>query len=455
MKPYNSQTFAALLIATLLCAAGAAHAQDTNYWTLQYGTRGELLGGVVVGSAVDLSATYYNPGSLALLLDPSSILTATTFGMETIRLTDVDPEEDAVSSRNIGPEPTLFAGSLPVHWFGGTMAYSFLTRQKLDFRLTQREGAVIGFDETGDTLSLGGEAIFDQNVAEHWGGLTWAKKATDHIAFGATIYGIYRSQSRSVRQTVEAFGADGYGAALMDWNDIDYQTFRFITKLGISAELGATTLGIAFTSGGLPVLGHGDILINRVVVGDADLDGIDDSAADVTYGNAVDAEYKSPISVAVGGSYRWTDTSLHVTMEYFGPVDPYVVLETPAAGTSPGVTTHPAVVNDALADVFNWGVGFERRFSEKTTAYVSFITDRSASRFAGQYDISVATWDIFHVNGGVAFTILGTDLTLGGGFAWGKAPLKLTPDSEGDLPATVQPAEVSYSRIKAILGLAL
>jgi hypothetical protein len=28
--------------------------------------------------------------------------------------------------------------------------------------------------------------------------------------------------------------------------------------------------------------------------------------------------------------------------------------------------------------VFNVGVGIERRFGEKTTAYISFITDRSA-----------------------------------------------------------------------------
>jgi hypothetical protein len=451
----DKSVIATALFATFLCAADAAHSQDTNYWTLQYGTRGELLGGVVVGSAVDLSATFYNPGSLALILNPSSILTATTFGMETINIKDVDPDQDVVSSRRVGPEPSLFAGTLPLHWFGGQMAYSFLTRQKLDFRLTEREGAIIGADETGDTLSLGGEAFFDQNMSEHWGGVTWSKKANDRIGYGATLYGVYRSQTRSIRQTVEALGANGYGASLLNWNDIDYKTFRVLAKVGISADFGATMLGISFTSGGLPVLGNGSILINRVLVGDADGDGIDDSGADVTYGVDLDAEYKSPISVAVGGSYRWTDTSLHATIEYFGAVDPYVVMETPARGTSPGVATHAAAVNDALADVLNWGVGFERRFSEKTTAYIGFITDHSASRFAGQYDVSVSTWDIYHLNGGVAFTLLGTDLTLGGGFAWGSEPLRVTPPSEGDLPATLQPSEVSYSRIKAVLGLAL
>jgi hypothetical protein len=439
----------------LLFAAAAAHAQDTNYWTLQYGTRGELLGGCVVGSAVDLSATFYNPGSLALVIDPSAILTATVFGMETIKVKDEDPNADAVSSRSIGPEPSMFAGSLPVHWFGGRWAYSFITRQKLDFRLVQREGAIIALDQPGDSLSIGGEVQLDQNMSEQWGGLTWSQKMRENLGIGATLYGVYRSQRRSNRQTVEAFGANGYGASLMDWTDVDYTTFRLLAKLGVSGSVGRTTWGLAITTRSLPIYGNGTILINRAVTGDVDLDGIDDSHNDVSYGKDVSAEYISPLSIAAGGSYRWTDTTVHVTVEYFRPIDPYTVMETDVTGTSPGVTATHASVQHALNDVFNWGVGVERRFSEKTTAYLSFITDHSASRPVDPYDISISTWDITHLNGGVAFTLLGTDLTLGGGFAWGKEPLHVVPDSEGVLPSTAQPSSVSYSRIKAILGIAL
>jgi len=141
-----------LYTAPLLFAAVAAHAQDTNYWTLQYGTRGELLGGTVVGSAVDLSATFYNPGSLALVKDPKTILTANVFGMETIKVSSAPEDTDAPTSRQIGIQPSLFAGIAPVKWWGGQWAYSFLTRQKSDFRLTQREGSVIALDQPGGCL---------------------------------------------------------------------------------------------------------------------------------------------------------------------------------------------------------------------------------------------------------------------------------------------------------------
>ncbi|HET6348759.1 MAG TPA: hypothetical protein VFH88_06705 [Candidatus Krumholzibacteria bacterium] len=444
-----------LAVATLLCAASSARAQDTNYWTLQYGTRGELLGGCVVGSAVDLSATYYNPGSLALVPDPKAILTATVLGMETFKVTGTDPGQDAVTSRRLGPEPSLFAGTLPVHWFGGRWAYSLLTRQKLDVKLTEREGLVIAVDATVDTLSIGGEALFDQNVNEQWGGLTWSKTVNKHIGVGMTLYGVYRSQERSQRQTLEAIGAGGYGASLTDWKDVDFSTFRMLAKLGAEAEFHNTSVGLAFTTRSLQIYGNGSILINRVVIGDVDLNGTSDSHADVTHGKNLDADYRSPFSVAVGASHAWERTSIHATAEYFFSIDPYVVMEAPVGTNSPGVTTHYASYNHALNDVFNWGVGFEKRFSEKTTGYLSFITDRSASRPVDRYDISVSTWDIYHLNGGVAFTLAGTDLTLGGGFAWGKAPLRVIPDSEGVLSAAIVPQDVSYSRIKAILGIAL
>jgi hypothetical protein len=448
---------ALVLLSLAVCVLGAsgARAQDTQYWTLQYGTRGELLGGVVVGSAVDLSATFYNPGSLALVKDPSSILTATVLGIQTIRISDVDPDQDVVASQNIGPEPAMFAGLLPLKWYSGRMAYSFLTRQKFDTHLVLREGAIIALDEPGDSLSLGNEVLFDQDVTENWGGLTWSRRGSEAIGVGVTLYGVYRSQTTSRRQTLEAIGGAGYGASLRVWNDIDFYTFRMLAKVGVEADFGGASLGLAFTTPSLPVLGNGDILINHTVVGDIDLDGTLDSAADVSFGEQVDAEYRSPMSVAVGGSYRWTTTTLHATVEYFAPVDEYTVMETTTPPGGPGVTTFPSHYDHALDEVVNFGAGLERRFSEKTTAYVSFIADRTAYRKVDGQPIVASTWDIYHLNGGVAFSIRGTDLTLGGGYAWGSRPLDIVPVSEGALPAGIVPDDVTYSRLKLILGFAL
>ena len=59
----NTVIAATLMLGGLTANVGA---QDSHHWTQQYGTRSTLLGGAVIGSASDLSATYYNPGAIPL-----------------------------------------------------------------------------------------------------------------------------------------------------------------------------------------------------------------------------------------------------------------------------------------------------------------------------------------------------------------------------------------------------
>ena len=124
-----------------LLATGAA-AQDANYWNLQYGPVGQLLGGQVIGSSRGLNATYYNPGGLALEEDASFLLSTESFQAEYVSSTPTSPTVEAfdVSSLRVGTFPTLVAGGLPRSWLGQRtrLAWSFLTRQKLDVRLGER-----------------------------------------------------------------------------------------------------------------------------------------------------------------------------------------------------------------------------------------------------------------------------------------------------------------------------
>src|SRR4029453_3649643 len=125
------------LPALLLLVAGSAHAQDTNYWSLQYGPVGQLVGGQLIGGVDDLSSTYYNPGALALRNESSYLLSTESFQWEGV---SAEPEARLAvfdsSSSHFGAAPSLLAGVLP-RWFGPdtSLAWSFLTRQKLDVRL--------------------------------------------------------------------------------------------------------------------------------------------------------------------------------------------------------------------------------------------------------------------------------------------------------------------------------
>lgn len=455
MSTFLRGLIAAFGFAALLGIAPAAVAQDTQYWNLHYGTRGELMSGVMVGSALDLSSSFYNPGAFARMDKPSVLLTGSVFALQNVTIVDQDPGEESPQSGNAGPSPSMIAGILPLEWFGGRMGYSFLTRQQLDFRLVARDGVIVGLDQPSDTLSIGGEAIFEQHMGEYWGGVTWSRNLGDRYSLGTTLYGVYRGQRTRVQGLLQAFGSGGYAGSGTTVRELDYWAGRALAKFGLLADFGRTVAGVSFTTPGLHVMGSGTAVDLRSITGDVDFDGIPDASAQVSYVEDADAEFHSPASVALGVSYRFDAMTLHATGEYFAAVDEYSVLASPAPATGPGVTGVDVDYRYAAKAIWNGGFGVEYRFSENGTAYGAYISDRSSFQQVQGTPVVASGWDINHLSGGVALVVGGTELTVGMGYAWGGKTIQRQVPPTGDLPPIVQPEDVEYTRMKFIIGIAL
>ena len=86
--------------------------QDSHYWNIQYGTRSTLLGGAVIGSVTDLSATYYNPGAVALFKDAGFILSARVYQLETITVEDAAGLGKELGYSTVVPSPSLWLSIL-------------------------------------------------------------------------------------------------------------------------------------------------------------------------------------------------------------------------------------------------------------------------------------------------------------------------------------------------------
>ena len=448
-------TTRAIAVSSLLLPLTGAQAQDAQYWNLHYGTRGELMSGVMVGSALDLSSTFYNPGAFSRIEDPSVLLTGSVYAVERLSVAQVDPAEKSPSLMTAGPSPSMVAGVFRSKLFDGRLGYSFLTRQQADYRLVARDGIVVGLDQPSDTLSIGGEGILEQGMGEYWTGLTWAKNFGERYSIGTTGYGVYRSQRTRLQGLLQAFGAGGYGGSGTTIREMDCWSGRVLAKVGMLANFGKTKAGISFTTPGLHVLGQGTSVLFRTVTGDVDFDGNSDAGAVVSYAEDVDAEFHSPASIALGLSYNFDMLTLHATTEYFDSVDKFDVIESPTVATGPGVTSVEVKHQYSAESVWNAGGGVEYRFSDRSTAYAAFVTDRSAFRPVDGAQVVLSTWDIYHVSGGVALTLGGTELTLGMGYAWGGQAIQRQIPPVGDLPPTVVPKEVDYSRMKFIIGFSL
>lgn len=434
----------------VILASGDALAQDAHYWTYQFGTRANLLSGAVVGSVVDLGAAYYNPGALTLIEEPDVFSTQKVLELSDIRYEPelgVDIDLDDV---NLDLAPGYVAGILPFSFLRNhVIAYSFFTRHLFKTRLG---GADVGRLE--DLVpGLSGDYFAQVDVVrelnESWGGLSWSFPLAGKVGFGVSLFGAYRSQKGSNRSQAQVLGEPGGLGLALNENAFSYWHFRLLAKAGVTFEWLGGSVGMTVTTPGLGLFGDGRVLFNATESGAEPV-----FVADFQEG--LDPDYKSPLSVAVGGAWRRRATTLHLTAEWFDGVNEYSVLDPDDFVGQTSGDTISLLLTQALDPVLNFGAGLQHDFQDTFTGYLSFRTDYSARKPEQSTDISAAAWDIYYMTVGGAFRIGTVDLTLGLTFGWGNDSVRglggLPP--EDDPVQTPTRADLSYRSLRAIIAFA-
>jgi hypothetical protein len=456
IKSIRASAIAVILLTT--ATAGPASAQDTHYWTQQYGTQGQLLLGTVVGSLLDLSAVYYNPGALGLQEKPLLILGARAFEYQTISFEDEEGNTSPLNTRSFGPAPTLFAAILPPRLLEGEIGFSSLTRQDFDFRVQAVGSGTLGVNPDS-VVQVGGEIMIDQSMSEYWGGFTWAR-GWGKTGIGVSSYIAYRGQRTRYQTLFQGLRSDDTGASATYINEIDYWNVRWVLKFGAAWDYSPLTFGIAVTTPGIGLFGQGSSLINVFVNGvDLDEDGTPDTELVSNVAKDVPTDYKSPASIAGGIAYRYKNTTFHASAEWFDSVEEYEIMPTQYFESPTTGDTYEFRTNSELKSVFNWGIGIEQHIRDWLKAYGSFITDRSAYVEGTETNVSMSNWDLFHIMGGAAFTFLGTDITLGIGYSFGSDQFPSTRRGDGvngddDLLIDDVEATMEYRRWMFIVGFA-
>jgi hypothetical protein len=445
----------------LLSLAAPLAAQDAQYWDVQYGPVGQLLGGQVVGSARDLSATYYNPGGLALGPDSNFLLSVQGFKRETTTVRPLD--EGAflnVSSTDWGTFPGFVAAAFPKSWLGERtrLAFSLLVRQQFVQRIDQR---FAGTDPaTGGRYGL--ETLFDEQMQETWGGLTLSRRMGDRWGVGGTFYGVYRGQRTRWEQNLQLALPGGNGVSALVVDDFDYSHWRVLGKVGVAWEGRPLRLGATVTTPSASAFGSGNAGFTRSVTG-VDLNG--DGLAETLLANGldqdVDADYQSSWAVAGGAAWRRGSLQLHASAEYFAPVGPFTVL----LGRSTTPSGAPVALTQRLESVLNGGVAAEYwldgvsvdegQRSGGTVLYAAFSNDQSASPQPMVAEAATSNQNHYHLTGGASFSVGSSRFSLGVSYTFGKKRRDL---QIGGLPSEVpvlgqgRMADVSFSRVVFIVG---
>ncbi len=450
------------LIAGIL-AAGAmpsvARAQDTHYWTHQFGTRSNSLGGAVVGSVVDISASFYNPGALALIESPDLIQTSKVIEASGLTVEGDREANLALDDLRFSLAPGFFGGLLPFKFLGRhILGYSFFTRYRFKSTLRTVE---VGTDDLLDPPpgleDFFGEVRLGSDMSESWIGLTWATPLGSTLGVGVTQYLAVRNKKAEDYGLIEGFSPAGAAAISIADRRYSYWTYDLLWKIGISADWQGWSLGLTLTTPRVNLFGSGEFTVNSTAFGlDLDGDAIEDPVFEADHQEKLGVTYRTPPSVALGTARTLGNTTIHTTAEWFAPVSQYAILEpTPFVGQSTGDTLSPALLQE-LDHVINFGVGVEQRFSPTLAGYASFRTDLSARRSSPVGVSSISRWNIYYLTAGTTFEALGVGFTVGLGYGFGGSRLTRSVDGEGDLIDEL-PGEldVKYRNLRLILAFAL
>ena len=424
-------------------------AQDTHYWTYQYGARANLLSGAVVGSVVDISAAYYNPGALSLVDDISIITTQKVFELSSLNFDASVGIDASLNELRLDLAPGYFAGILPFHFLGNdVLVYSLFTRYlfKSDVNaVAQGDLAEVTDSLTGDFFSSVG---FVRELNETWVGLSYSSPFQEIMGLGLTAYVSYRSQKGSTGFVFESLTDSDESFISIRDRGFSYWNAAILFKGGIAFDWLGASVGLTVTTPRINLFGEGKVLFNRSLFNSENVFIAD-------YQEGLPSTYKTPWSVALGAAYKRESTTVHLTTEYFAPVGEFAVLSPePFVGQSTGDTI-TVQLTQQLTDVLNFGIGVEQVFKPHLSGYVSFRTDFSADIEGSDEttDMGVTSWDIYFITAGAAFRLGNADFTAGLAFGWGSSQSTLPDDPA--LPSPSPTVAMKYRTLRLILAFAI
>lgn len=419
----------ALSLITAFVAIGfICRAQDTHYWTQQFGTRSALLGGAVVGGANDNTAIYYNPAGLAFSDTGSISISGNLYHIQSFRIQNALGNKVDFKSTDLGSVPLLVSGMFRTHNKDLRIGYAILQPVNFDFKAIARlDGFYPIFN---DTESPGNEEFICQrsissSVHEVMVAFGLAYKLSDHWAIGLSNLFTSRSQSYTNITIARAYLNDSSHTLVTadQLQNFHYFHLRYSAKLGISWQGDKLSAGLALTTPGLRITGKGSVGADYTGT-NIKLNGLrQDVLADDMQGK-LKSTYKYPISISAGLNWKPGRSLLALSVQYFGSEAVYDMLRgAPAAFVRPaGVYPNLGAdeflrVKSAARKVLNGVIGYDHPLSRTVTLQCSFRNDMTYYDkdldYAPGIKPDITTWNIYTLTAGAAIRYGRSFVTIG------------------------------------------
>lgn len=401
-----------LLLIIICFTSSVINAQDSHYWTNQYGTEASLLGGLVVGSKHDLSSTFYNPGTLALTTDQVLTISSDAYQITQVNVTSHSDNMPDLESNTSGTAPSIVAFRLQLDEPGkNQIAFSLLVRDQVKSDFYGRD-----INSSGIQNITANDGVAFQDNVETWIGFSWGYKINDKVGIGISQYVALRSNRQRLQIINQVLEDPQTGAARILFSDTYFNNFKILWKAGIFFDHRPLSFGFTLTTPSLNLFNYtGESSINISQINS----GGEEQFIATNDEDGLSSVYKTPFSIAFGVAYYFEKTSFYFSAEWFAKINQYDVLNTQPVIIVPAGEIIPNNNTLSRRSIINFGVGVKHNLGKNFSLYGSIFTNNSASNPDQQSKYSMSGYNILHFLGGVAFKYDIIDLILGLGYGTG------------------------------------
>ncbi len=403
-------------------------AQDSHYWSQQFGTRSALLSGAVVGGIDDNSMIYYNPGVLGFLEEANISVNASLYEIQNVTVENALGAREDFSSSQLGSFPLLISGMLSGADRKLKIGYALLTPVNFSFKGTVRVESFIDLvdeNESSGTEEFIADLNIDQRVTETMGALGMSHKINDRVSVGVSHFFIFRNFTYNSNQLIYLF-LNNPETTLVSTTVIEnshYFNVRYQLKAGVAWRVNSRwSAGLTVTTPSLNLFGNGTMAAN-IAAQNISLNGsprFDLLASDRQ--EKLKTTYKSPFSVSAGVNYSGNKSKFGISMAYYSGIDPYDIMKAkPATFIRPEGEFGELTSDQFLAiytganSVFNMAAGYEYLLNDGLSFALSVRNNMTYYKQIDQpgYNTNLTNWDIWHVMAGANIMKERSTLTVG------------------------------------------
>jgi len=411
------------------------------------------LGGTVIGSVSDLSATYYNPGAIALFPDTKFIISAQAYQYDIYEIIDAAGVNRDLNYSSITPSAGFAAFNIDFGFLkDDKIIVSVLTRElgEVEFKNRIIDSVEVIQSSPGKEDFAGGIDYY-RNFNEIWAGITYSAKINKIVGVGCTGYVAVKSYQNRNYVLLQALKSDGDIASFTRVNNYTYNNWRTLLKGGIGINLNPLTMGISITTPSLNLFGSGSVSTNLFV------SGLDTNQFSSNYQDDLSSKYKTSWALGFGAAYRLDKYKFHFSAEWYDAVKEFYVLDSePYQSQSSGEILTNDLTHQTKS-IINYGLGIDYFAADSLIFSVSFISDYSAKSEDVKLDQPQALGlNLFHISAGSTFKVWKSLLTLGLVYTYGSQSIGDNINlNVGDNSILSSEAKLQYQQIKVLLGFEL